>query len=101
MTPKKMYNCHQVRVRLHRNNPTPKTKDPRAITLRGPNRSTILPIKGPTKEYRMTKSEKAPAQTDRLHPNSLRRATKKTEKEYQIAENRPRLTKLMPTMIQL
>jgi hypothetical protein len=49
----------------------------------------------------MTKSEKAPAQTDRLHPNSLRRATKKTEKEYQIAENRPRLTKLMPTMIQL
>jgi hypothetical protein len=33
----------------------------------------------------MAKSEKAPAARERLQPNSFRRATKKTENEYQTA----------------
>jgi hypothetical protein len=51
-------------------------------------------------EWKITKREKAPAPTERLQPNSSKRATKKMENEYQIAYARPRVTKLVPTMAQ-
>ncbi len=52
-------------------------------TLLGPNLSTSLPTKGPAIPWVRIKKEKAAAAADRLQPNSLRRATKKTENEYQ------------------
>jgi hypothetical protein len=44
--------------------------------------------------------EKAPAAIDRLQPNSFKRATKKTENEYQTPYVRERVIKLTPTMTQ-
>jgi hypothetical protein len=44
---------------------------------------TMFPTKGLTMLLIMIKNEKAPAPVERLHPNSFKRATKKTENEYQ------------------
>ena len=46
-------------------------------------------------------SEKAPAAMERLQPNSFKRATKKTENEYQTPYVRERVIKLTPTITQL
>jgi len=50
---------------------------------------------------RMKKSENAPAVVERLQRNSLRRATKKIEKDWKIVEVRPRMMKLTPRMTHL
>jgi hypothetical protein len=44
----------------------------------------MFPTKGLIMALIMINEEKAPPPRERLHPNSFRRATKKTEKEYQI-----------------
>ena len=59
------------------------TTPPLAITTRGPKRSTSHPSTGPDTPCPTTSTEKAPATTERLQPNSRRNATKKTEYEYQ------------------
>jgi len=60
-----------------------------------------LPAKGPIAPMRMKKSENAPAVVERLQRNSLRRATKKIEKDWKIVEVRPRMMKLTPRMTHL
>ena len=87
-------------MKLHRASPVPKKDDPIRITLLAPKRSTIPPTKGPMRLWIIIQSEKAPAAMDRLQPNSFKRATKKTENEYQTPYVRERVIKLTPTMIQ-
>jgi hypothetical protein len=87
-------------VKLHRASPPPKKKDPNRRILLGPKRSTMPPTKGPIVLWTIIKSEKAPAAIERLQPNSSKRATKKTEKEYQTPYARARVMKLTPTTIQ-
>ena len=101
MTLKNRYNCHQESIQLHKASPIPKRRDPIRKTHLAPHRSTRFPTKGPMSPWRIQNREKAPAVTDRLQPNSLRRATKKTEKEYMIVYVRARVVKLTPTMIHL
>ena len=99
MTLKNRYKCHQAWIQLHKASPIPKRRDPSRKTHLAPHRSTRFPTKGPMTPWRTQNSENAPAVTERLQPNSLRRATKKTEKEYMTVYVRARVAKLTPTMI--
>jgi hypothetical protein len=101
MTLKNKYNCHQESMQLHKASPAPRRRDPIRKTHLALHRSTRFPTKGPMIPWRIQNSEKAPAVTERLQPNSLRRATKKTEKEYMTVYVRARVVKLTPTMIHL
>jgi hypothetical protein len=60
----------------------------------------MLPAKGLIKLLTIINKEKAPAPTERLQPNSFNRATKKTEKAYQIPKTRAKVMKLAPTITQ-
>ena len=69
-------------------------------TTRGLKRSRKAPIRTADIEWTNIKQEKTPAVAARLHPNSLRMATKNTEKEYQIPKIIARLIKDTPTITQ-
>jgi hypothetical protein len=60
----------------------------------------MFPTKGLIMLLTMINKEKAPAPIERLQPNSFKRATKKTEKEYQTPYTRARVTKQKPTINQ-
>src|SRR5512134_2937319 len=76
------------------NSAAPSTTPPLAITTRGPTRSTSHPSTGPDTPCPTTSRENAPATTERLQPNSRRKATKKTEYEYQNPYASPSVTKV-------
>jgi len=101
MTLKNRYNCHRESIQLHKASPAPRRRDPIRKTHLALHRSTRFPTKGPMIPWRIQNIEKAPAVTERLQPNSLRRATKKIEKEYMTVYVRARVVKLTPTMIHL
>jgi hypothetical protein len=61
----------------------------------------MLPTKGLIMPFRIIKRENTPDVIERLQVNSLRRATKKMENEYNTVELRARVERLTPTMIHL
>ena len=68
-------------------------------TRRGPTRSTSQPSAGPDRPCTITNTEKAPARTERLQPNSRSRATRKTEYEYQTPYVSPSVTNVTATAV--
>jgi hypothetical protein len=58
------------------------TTEPHRISFRGPSRERSHPTRGAKTLWTARKVENTPETSERLQPNSLSNATKKTEKAY-------------------